>query len=59
MHMCRDGHIEIRHADSDCEEMCPLCRTLYALDWINDQFPLLVDAAMERFQISKFVVDRK
>lgn len=25
-HMCRDGHVEIGHADSS-SEMCPLCRS--------------------------------
>ena len=24
-HMCRDGHVEIGHRDSE-DEMCPLCR---------------------------------
>jgi hypothetical protein len=24
-HMCRDGHIEIGHADSE-HELCPMCR---------------------------------
>ena len=26
-HMCRDGHIEIGHADSE-HERCPLCRVI-------------------------------
>jgi len=30
-HMCRDGHTEIRHSDSE-HEMCPLCRALGELD---------------------------
>lgn len=25
-HMCRDGHTEIRHALSDDDERCPVCR---------------------------------
>lgn len=25
-HMCRDGHVEIGHADSGDDERCPACR---------------------------------
>jgi len=28
-HMCRDGHVEIGHSDSE-HEMCPMCRVLAA-----------------------------
>lgn len=30
-HMCRDGHIEIGHKDSQYEQ-CPMCRALYAIE---------------------------
>lgn len=54
-HMCRDGHIQIGHNDSADDEMCPLCRLLYAMAWMDDQDPQLVDAAMERFKIKRVV----
>lgn len=33
--ICRDGHIEIAHADSS-SEMCPLCRAQAALVYIAE-----------------------
>jgi hypothetical protein len=30
-HMCRDGHAEIHHADSE-HEQCPLCRAMGMLE---------------------------
>jgi hypothetical protein len=30
-HMCRDGHVEIRHGLSDEWEWCPLCHAMHAL----------------------------
>jgi hypothetical protein len=50
-HMCRDGHVMIRHNDDADDELCPLCRALYALEWIGDQDPQLVDAARVKFRI--------
>lgn len=57
-HMCQDGHLPIGHNDSEDGEMCCVCRLLYALDWISDQQPLLVDAAIERFEINPRVLGR-
>lgn len=38
-HMCRDGHVEIGHADSE-NERCPLCRVL---DAANEMEQALAD----------------
>jgi hypothetical protein len=54
--MCRDGHVEINFADAPEGEMCPLCRVLYAMAWMDNQDPQMVDAAIERFQINRHVV---
>lgn len=34
-HMCRDGHVQIGHNDSE-HEQCPLCRAMAALVQIAD-----------------------
>lgn len=34
-HMCRDGHVQIGHEDSE-HEQCPLCRTMAALQTIAE-----------------------
>lgn len=36
-HMCRDGHIQIGHNDSEHEE-CPYCRLLNLLDRVEDEY---------------------
>ena len=33
-HMCRDGHAEIGHRDSE-HEQCPVCRAYGALDFLG------------------------
>lgn len=35
-HMCRDGHTEIGHNDSDSgHELCPLCRALNEIEQLR------------------------
>ncbi len=40
-HMCRDGHQQIGHNDSE-HERCPLCRATDAQDWIAQQLHNIV-----------------
>jgi len=42
-HMCRDGHIQIGHADSE-HEQCPLCRAMAALQFIAE-LPAVTDVS--------------
>jgi len=44
-HMCRDGHVEIGHRDSDVSERCPLCRAYDALDYAASMVASDRDAA--------------
>jgi hypothetical protein len=53
-HMCRDGHPEIGHADSE-HEQCPLCRTLAELalalaTFTEDERALLHRTAIEKHE---------
>lgn len=40
-HMCRDGHVEIGHADSSSEQ-CPLCRVIAERDALRAALKAMV-----------------
>ncbi len=43
-HMCRSGHVEIGHADSE-HEQCPLCRANAREALLMEALQFLVDAS--------------
>jgi hypothetical protein len=43
-HMCRCGHVEIGHADSECE-LCPLCAVIAQRDALADELVALREFA--------------
>lgn len=46
-HMCRDGHQQIGHNDSE-HEQCPLCRAIAVADDLRETRPVMPESTLYR-----------